>query len=213
MPQGISALRALLQPGLGESQYIPHVPTPPQAAFLLLPQREALYGGAAGGGKSDALLMGALQYADVPGYAALLLRRTFAQLDKADGLVARSHEWLSGTDASWSGVHSRWSFPSGATLEFGHMQYLKDMHNYQGAAYQYVGFDELTQFLSRQFTYLFSRLRRLVGSEVPVRVRSGSNPGGEGHDWVKARYIDDTSAKRVFLPAMLADNPHLDQEE
>src|SRR3989337_968646 len=86
-----SRLQVLTEPRL--TPYIPHRPTPKQSAFLILPHREAFYGGAAGGGKSDALLMGALQYVDVPGYAALILRRTFTDLAKAEALIPRSLEW------------------------------------------------------------------------------------------------------------------------
>jgi predicted phage terminase large subunit-like protein len=185
---------------------------------LLLPQLEVLYGGAAGGGKTDWELLGALQYVDVPGYAALLLRRTFAQLNKSDGLIPRSHEWLAGTDASWSAKDSRWTFPSGAMLEFGHVQHEIDKYNYLGAAYQFIGFDELTQFSESIYRYLLSRLRRPSDpanplSAVPLRVRSGSNPGGVGHDWVKTRFIGNITPDRTFLPAKLRDNPYLDAEE
>jgi predicted phage terminase large subunit-like protein len=205
---------------------------PPQQAFLLLGDmgvREALYGGAAGGGKSDALLMAALQYVDVPGYAALLLRRTFPDLNQADALIPRSKEWLSGTDARWNENEHRWYFPSGATLTFGHLQHEDDKLQYQGAAFQFVGFDELTQFTETQYTYLFSRLRRLEGSGIPIRMRAASNPGGPGHEWVKQRFglyraegelsgplvcqRPGWNRDRIFIPARLSDNPSLDQRE
>src|SRR5277367_4185112 len=81
--------------------YLPHKPHPAQHAFLALNCEEALYGGAAGGGKSDALLMAALQFVDVPGYAALIVRKTFKQLDSSGAIMARAKEWLRGTDARW----------------------------------------------------------------------------------------------------------------
>ena len=104
-----------------------------QAAFLSLPVMEAFYGGAAGGGKSDALLRAGVQYADVPGYKALLLRKTYAQLSQAGGLIDRSREWLSGR-ARWNEQKHRWTFPSGAILEFGHLQHTNDRFNYRSAA-------------------------------------------------------------------------------
>lgn len=201
--------------------YIPHEPHPKQAAFLEADTLEALYGGAAGGGKSDALLMAALEYVDVPGYAALLLRRTFEDLAKPDALIPRSKEWLMETDATWNDQRHQWTFPSGATLSFGYLQHEDDKYHYQGAAYQFIGWDELTQFTETQYTYLFSRCRRPsdVSSNarlaaVPLRIRAASNPGGVGHDWVKARFkIDRTGGhdpSRPFVPARLEDNPSLD---
>lgn len=226
-PVDLSPDRALLEaarlltPKL--TGYIPHVPEPPQQAFLLLNHREAFYGGAAGGGKSDALLMGALQYVDVPGYNALILRRTYAELAMPEAIMARSHEWLSGTDAVWNAGEHKWVFPSGATLTFGHVQYDMDRFNYQGAAFQYIGFDELTEFSELVYRFLMSRARRPSGlgggittmlSRVPIRVRGASNPGGLGHDWVKRRFVDEETSKgRPFIPARLDDNPFLDREE
>lgn len=210
-PERYAALVRALSPRM--TRYIPHAPTVRQSAFLLLPTREALYGGAAGGGKSDALLMGALQYVDVPGYSALLLRRTFRQLELADALIPRSHAWLAGTDAKWSGEKRRWTFPSGATIDFGHLEHESDKYTYQGAAYQFIGFDELTQFEPGQYTYLLSRLRRLEGSKLPIRARAASNPGNTGHAWVKARFVEPRSLERPFVAARLVDNPHLDREE
>ncbi len=207
-------LKQLAKTGLGpksDTKWCPHDPTPAQQRFLDCGAVEALYGGAAGGGKTDALLQAALRHVDTPGYAALILRRTFAQLAKADGPVQRAHEWLQGTPAVWNELKHRWTFPSGATLEFGHLQHDKDKYNYQGAAYQFIGFDELTQFDESHYRYLFSRLRRLQGSPVTVQVLSASNPGGRGHEWVKRAFITHPET-RVFVPAKLADNPHLDRE-
>jgi predicted phage terminase large subunit-like protein len=196
------------------TRFIPHRPTPKQAAFLLLNCLEAFYGGAAGGGKSDALLMAALQYVDVPGYSAILFRRTYADLSLPKALLDRAREWLSGTDAVWHDQRKEWTFPSGAQLVFGYLENDKDMYRYQSAEFQFVGFDELTQFSERQYRYLFSRLRRLKNAPVPLRMRGASNPGGIGHAWCKQRLIiEGRSAGRVFIGARLTDNPYLDQDE
>ena len=196
------------------TKYIPHTPTFRQWAFLLLDCKEALFGGAAGGGKSDALLMAALQYVDQLHYAALLLRRTYADLSKPGALLPRSHEWLQGTDAHWHGIDRQWRFPSGAILDFGYLNKDQDKYKYQSSEYQFIGFDELTQFELGWYRYLFSRARRLRGSTVPVRMRAGSNPGGVGHDWVYDRFfIAGPSKGRVFIPARLEDNHYLDEEE
>jgi predicted phage terminase large subunit-like protein len=194
------------------TKYIPHRPTPKQGAFLILPQQETFYGGAAGGGKSDALLMAALQYVDVPGYAAILFRKTYADLSLPEALMDRATSWLGGTDARWNGTEKTWTFPSGATLTFGYMEHESDRYRYKSAAFQFIGFDELTQFTETQYTYLFSRLRRLKGSDVPLRMRSASNPGDIGHDWVKGRFVDSQDRSKIFIRAKLKDNPHLDEE-
>ena len=197
--------------------YIPHKPTDKQFEFLFYTDiHEGFYGGAAGGGKSDALLMAALQFVQIPSYAALLLRRTYADLALPEALMDRAQEWLSGTDARWHADNKTWSFPSGATLTFGYLQTERDKYRYQGAAFQMVGFDEVTQFTESMYQYLFSRLRRLEDSNVPIRMRAASNPGDIGHDWVKRRWIIPTTAelremKRFFVPAFLEDNPHIDQ--
>ena len=158
--------------------------------------------------------MGALQHVDKPGYAALLLRRTYAELSKADSLIPRSHEWLSGTPAKWNEDRKTWTFPSGATIEFGHVENETDKYKYQSAAYQYVGFDELTSFSESIYEYIgFSRTRRKIESSVPIRTRSASNPGNIGHAWVQSRFLDDPKPGVFFIPAKAKDNPGLDVEE
>jgi predicted phage terminase large subunit-like protein len=192
--------------------FIPHDPTLKQSLFLSLSCREAMYGGAAGGGKSDALLMAAAQYVDVPGYAALLLRRSYRDLALPGALMDRAHAWWRGK-AHWSSADKTYTFPSGATITFGYLANDADVYGYQGAEFQFVGFDELTQFTPWQYRYLFSRTRRLAETPVPVRMRAASNPGGSGHAWVYERFLaTGRAAGRIFVPAKLADNPHLDAE-
>lgn len=190
-------------------QFIPQAPTSRQAEFLALDCLEAFYGGAAGGGKSSALLMGALSHAHVPGYSALLLRRTYADLALPGAIMDRSHAWLRGTSASWNGTDKRWTFPSGATLTFGYLDNEKDRFRYQGAELQFIGFDELTQFPEHWYRYLLSRLRRLVGMPVKPCARGAGNPGGVGHDWVGNRFVHGDGS-RPFISAKLDDNPHVD---
>lgn len=190
---------------------------------------EVFYGGAAGGGKSDWLLMGALEYADVPGYAAIVFRRTFTDLALPGAIMQRAHEWLAPWqkrgEAHWSGQDKRWTFPGGASLQFAYLEHENDIYRYQSAEFQYVGFDELTQFSEQQYRYLFSRLRRpaltdetpkhergKIGAlaKVPLRMRAASNPGGVGHDWVNGRFLEEQALTRVFVPARLSDNPNVD---
>lgn len=212
---------------LTANRYVPYPPTDKQGRFLLDFRLEAMFGGAAGGGKSDALLMGALQFVDVPGYAALILRKTMVDLRLPGALLDRSKVWLMNTDAHYSGT--TWVFPSGARIQFGYIAYEKQKYRYQSTEFQYIAFDELTQFTESQYRYMFSRLRRPqiqpMDSEaqrkkkhalarVPLRMRSATNPGGVGHEWVKRRFIDDPyNPRRAFYPAKLSDNPHVDEEE
>jgi len=195
------------------SKYWLHYPHPKQEAFLACNVREMFFGGAGGPGKSEALLMAALQYVDVPGYAALILRRTYADLALPGALMDRAREWLTPTDARWSDKDKTWHFPAGGSLTFGYLETEKDKYRYQSAEFQSVAFDELTAFTSTQYLYLFTRLRRLEGSTVPIRMRSASNPGGLGHEWVKERFVDPDTARAPFLPARIADNPSLDRAD
>jgi len=197
------------------TKYIREKPTPKQAAFLLLDCLEAFYGGAAGGGKSSALLAAALQYVDIPRYNAILFRRTYSDLALPGALMDRARAWLKPfPEVRWNEKDKTWIFPSGARLTFGYLEHESDKFRYQSAEFQFIGFDELTQFTETQYRYLFSRLRRLKGVNIPIRMRAASNPGGEGHDWVKQRFIVEGKFKgRVFIPARLEDNPHLDAEQ
>jgi hypothetical protein len=189
-----------------------------QTTFCLLDDLEVFYGGAAGGGKSDALLAAALEYVDTEGYAALILRKTFAQLSLPGAIMSRSKEWLMPTDAKWNEDEKRWTFPSGATLTFGHVEHFNDVYRYQGPEFQFVGWDELTQFDEKTYEYLFSRTRRRKSMQelgIPIRHRSASNPGGTGHAWVKRRFIEEKTRRPgvVFIPAKVYDNPGLDVDE
>lgn len=196
-----------------QNPFIPDRPTRKQALFLILPILEAFYGGAAGGGKSNGLLMAALMYVDVPGYAAIVFRRTYSDLALPGALMDRAGGWLGGTAARWDEREKTWRFPSGATLTFGYMETASDMWRYQSAEFQSVAFDEVTQFTEAQYRFLFSRLRKPAGMPVPLRMRAASNPVGPGKEWVHRRFVvEGRQAGRVFMPAGLADNPHLDRD-
>ncbi|MGK2898832.1 MAG: terminase large subunit domain-containing protein [Burkholderiaceae bacterium] len=196
-----------------DNPYIPQLPTPKQALFLQDMRREVFYGGAAGGAKSSALLMAALQFVDDPTYAALLFRRTYGELALPGGLMDRAHDWLQRTDARWRETDKTWTFPSGAKLVFGYLQHSTDKYRYQGSDYRFVGFDELTQFPEADYLYMQSRTRRLSGTRIPIRIRGASNPGNIGHEWVYQRFMTSRRTDRSFIPALLQDNPHLDRED
>ena len=157
--------------------------------------------------------MAALQFVDIPGYTAILFRRTYKDLSLPEALMDRAQEWLGPTPAKWNGENHTWTFPSTARLCFGYMETETDKYRYQSAAFQFIGFDEVVQFLEAEYRFMFSRLRRLETSPVPLRMRSATNPGGVGHEWVKQRFLIEGREKgRVFIPAKLEDNPYLDQK-
>jgi len=214
-----SSVNAIL--ALPPRRYCPHVPTPKQLAFLVCPRTEVFFGGAAGPGKTEAIVMGAVQLVERPRYSALLLRRTFRQLNQSNSIMNRARQWLADTDAVWNNADKRFTFPSGSSITFGNIDSEDDVYQYDSSEFQYIGFDELTSFSERQYTYLFSRLRTTKDNPVPLRMRAASNPGNRGHDWVKARFMIGQPPEalqrefptRFFLPARIADNPYLRRDE
>lgn len=211
-----AALQRLLTPRL--TKYIPYDPTPKQRAFLLMNDtKEILYGGAAGGGKSVAQLMGALQFVDIPGYSAILFRKTYADLSLPNALIDLSKQWLmpfvESKEVKWSEKEKQYTFPSGATLNFGYLESDNDCYRYQGAEFQYIGMDECTHISPSNYRYMFSRLRKKKSMEVPLRFRSTANPGGMyGEYYYQRFFVEGKENGRIFIPAGLSDNPFLDAE-
>jgi predicted phage terminase large subunit-like protein len=197
-----------------EPHYCPEQPSLTQKVFLRTYQIEALFGGAAGGGKSSALLMSALQYVDVPGYSAILFRRTFADLALPGALMDRAREWMANyDDVRWNAVQNTFTFPSGARVTFGYLNNTNDYLRYKGAEFQFIGMDEVTEIREADYRYLFSRLRRPSSgplSKVPLRMRAASNPAP---NWVRQRFIiEGREHGRIFVPSKLTDNPGIDAE-
>lgn len=194
--------------------YCPEEPSINQKVFLRTNSIEALFGGAAGGGKSSALLMSALQYVDIPGYSAILFRRTFADLSLPGALMDRFKSWMSNyDDVHWNANSFIATFPSGARISFGYLNNANDYLRYKGSEFQFIGMDEVTEIRESDYRYLFSRLRRPASgpiAQVPLRMRCASNPAP---NWVRQRFIvEGRQENRVFVPSKLTDNPGIDAE-
>lgn len=209
----------------------------PQTEFLAATEREVLYGGAAGGGKSYGLLADPMRYFSHPQFNGLILRRTNDELRE---LIWKSQEIYPKAfpGAKWAEKKSQWTFPSGARLWMTYLERPEDVLRYQGQAFSYIAFDELTQHPTPfAWDYMRSRLRT-TATDLPIFMRATTNPGGPGHGWVKRMFIDPAPAnqafaatdldtgeallypeghakagqplfKRRFIPASLYDNPHL----
>ena len=190
----------------------------PQEDFLAAGETDVLYGGAAGGGKSYAMLVDPLRYAHRPAHRGLIIRRSMPELRE---LIDKSRELYPKAfpGCKYKEVEKLWNFPSGAKIEFGFLERDADVYRYQGQAYSWIGFDEITHLPTEfAWNYLASRLRT-TDSEITCYMRCTANPGGAGATWVKKRYIDPSpphesfegadGLSRKFIPARLQDNPFL----
>ena len=190
----------------------------PQEDFLAAGETDVLYGGAAGGGKSYAMLVDPLRFAHRSAHRGLIIRRSMPELRE---LIDKSRELYPKAfpGCKYKEVEKLWNFPSGAKIEFGFLERDADVYRYQGQAYSWIGFDEITHLPTEfSWNYLASRLRT-TDSEITCYMRCTANPGGAGATWVKKRYIDPSpphesfegadGLTRKFIPARLQDNPFL----
>lgn len=201
-------------------------PQPKQTEMLRRGEDEVFVGGSAGGGKSEVLVINPLRQVHIPHYRALVLRKTYKELEELLGKAERYYP-KAFPKARYNGSKHTWTFPSGAKIEFGNLEHEKDKYKYQGRAFDTIEFDELTHFQFSEYVYLGSR-NRPNGPGTHVSRMSSGNPGGVGHGWVKDRFV--TAAKptdriwerveivwpdgrvevqylsRVFIPSSLFDN-------
>ena len=213
----------------------------PQTAFLASTEQEVLYGGSAGGGKSYAMVADPVRYFNNPNASMLLVRRSTEELRE---LISVSKQLY---PKAIPGIRfmerdKTWVAPSGATLWMSYLDRDDDVMRYQGQAFNWIGFDELTQWPTPYpWNYMRSRLRSSKGSNLPLYMRATSNPGGPGHQWVKKTFIDPSEHnkpywatdidsgevitwpkghtrageplfRRKFIPATLFDNPYLSDD-
>ena len=190
--------------------------TKKQKLFIDASESEVLFGGAAGGGKSYGQMVDALLFAlNYAGSKQLILRRTFSELEKS--LIRTSLALFPKEIYSFNSSSHTGKFKNGSIIDFGYCATENDVYQYQSAEYDCIRFDELTHFTEAQYVYLISRVRGANG--FPKQIKSSTNPGGVGHSWVKARFIDpapfgksftgEDGMKRVFIPSLLDDNSFL----
>jgi hypothetical protein len=214
----LDTLPKAVKENLNNHKVLFHANEGPQTNFLAAGEKDVLYGGAAGGGKSYAMIIDPLRNCHKKAHRALILRRSMPELremiDKSRELYPQAFP-----GAKFREVEKLWNFPSGAKVEFGFLERDADVYRYQGQAYSWIGFDEITHLPTEfAWNYLASRLRT-TDPTIITYLRCTANPGGVGSHWVKKRYIQPAEHNtsflgmdgltRKFIPARLEDNPYL----
>ena len=206
---------------------INYKPTPKQSVFHASPANEILYGGAAGGGKTKALIMDAffrcLKY---PNTTAVIFRRTYQELEDTDIKEAKAS--YPKELAKYNAGRHEFKLVNGSTIAFRHCEHEADKFNYSGIEIQFLYFDELTSFEQGIYDFLKTRLRAKKSLGVVPIVRSASNPGNIGHGWVKKMFVDagpylSIQEQRIYsetlhkakvirtqyIPALATENPFI----
>ena len=164
-------------------------PFPKQSDFHRSPAKYRLFGGAAGPGKTKALLMEAiLQAHEFAGVNTLLLRRTFPELE-GSLLQYFRRDVPRDLYRSYSESKHQVEWLNGSVTRFGYCANESDVYQYQGGEYLFIGVDELTHFTLRQWQFLTSRNRCAAPGSFP-NMAGATNPGNIGHTWVKALWVE-----------------------
>jgi hypothetical protein len=182
---------------------IPYEPQPRQIIYHKAKADEILYGGAAGGGKSEATIMDSLKYGmKYAGSRQIIFRRTFPDLNRS--IISRTLQVYPKEIAKYNSSKHEWTLVNGSIIELAYWDNDANYMNYQGAEYDVIRWEELTQFEEKWYVYMLSRLR---GSKpFPRSVKSTTNPGGIGHSWVKKRFIDVGPSEQVHEITVTDDN-------
>lgn len=197
---GLPCLRTLFK-------YCPQFPTPTQLDAIDYRGRELLIGGEAGSAKSSALGMIPLQYLDIPGFKALILRVNKRDFFKESGLATRVEGWLAAR-GNGGGLYDNFIYGEhgkrGGSIEFGHVATVADMDRYLSTEYHIIEFEELTEFnlpddpeMRNPLTWLNRSLRASDENNIPLRIVSATNPGSRSHNYVKNRYLTDEIIDRI----------------
>lgn len=206
------------------------IPNSPQVEFMSRTDDEVLFGGAAGGAKTESLLHYPVRdLLRIPKLQALYIQR---ENNRMRDVLVRAQEFFIPLGATYNKTEQTFTFPNGSRYEFGHMEHEESKVRYQGRAFEIICFDELTQFTESQYLYLFSRNRGAFNPQYRAKMRAATNPGGIGHGWVRSRFVDalvpgrtrffvrinnedrrchpDTpfAKSRAFIPSRVTDNPY-----
>lgn len=200
----------------------------PQTEFLAATEKEVLFGGARGGGKSYSLIVDPLRYCDKANHRALLIRKTMPELRD---MISQAHRLYRQAfpEVKWKEQEKVFTFPSGARIEFGYAENEQDAMRYQGQAYTWIGVDEIGLYASDRIVTLLKGSLRSVDTTIPTFLRFSCNPGGPGMSWLKEQFVDAAPwnetfyvpieqpdgttdyITRRFIPSKLSDNPYLNQ--
>jgi len=170
-----------------------------QIDFLSSTEKEVLFSGGKGSGKSAALLVDPLRYCNNKNLRGLVIRRTMPELRE---LIGRARELYSKAfpGVKWKEQDKLFIFPSGAKIEFGYCDSEEDLERYKGQEYQWIGVDELTQFKHEEMIDKLLSCMRSTDSTLPNHFRATTNPTGPGAGWVKRRFLDrGESGKRITI--------------